>query len=102
MRLNTYLLFGGQCEAAFRFYETVLGGKIVTMMTHGGSPAASMVPADFRGKGIHSTLMIGDQVIMASDVPPDRFKPPQGFSVSLEVSNPAEAERLFGALSENA
>ena len=39
---------------------------------------------------------------MASDAPPDRFKPPQGFFVSLEVSDPDEAERLFAALSENA
>jgi len=102
MKINPYLLFGGHCETAFRFYERALGGKVVTMMTYGDSPAAEMVPADFRGKVIHATLVIGDQVIMASDSPPDRFKPPQGFSVAIEVPDPAEAERLFGALSENA
>jgi uncharacterized glyoxalase superfamily protein PhnB len=28
MQLNPYLLFNGDCEAAFKLYETVLGGKI--------------------------------------------------------------------------
>jgi PhnB protein len=29
MQLNPYLSFNGQCEAAFKFYEQCLGGKIV-------------------------------------------------------------------------
>jgi PhnB protein len=28
MELHTYLNFGGNCEAAFQFYEQHLGGKI--------------------------------------------------------------------------
>ena len=38
MELNPYLTFNGQCEAAFKFYERCLGGKIVAMMTYGCSP----------------------------------------------------------------
>jgi PhnB protein len=38
MQLNPYLSFDGQCEAAFKFYERFLDGKIVAMMTYGGSP----------------------------------------------------------------
>jgi PhnB protein len=40
MQLNPYLSFNGQFEAAFKFYEKVLGGKIEAMMTFGGSPVA--------------------------------------------------------------
>ena len=43
MQLDTYLTFSGQCEAAFKFYEKCLGGKIVGMMTHGESPMAKQV-----------------------------------------------------------
>ena len=39
MQLNPYLTFKGQCEAAFKFYEKCLGGKIVAMVTHAGTPA---------------------------------------------------------------
>ena len=37
---------------------------------------------------------------MASDAPPGHFQQPQGFSVSLQVEDPAEAERRFKALAE--
>ena len=33
MQLSTHLNFNGQCEAAFKFYEKVLGGKITFRMT---------------------------------------------------------------------
>jgi PhnB protein len=100
MQLSPYLRFNGQCEAAFKFYERSLGGKIEAMMTHEGTPAAGQVPADWRKKILHVRLVVGDQALMGSDCPPDRYEKPQGFSVSLDVKTPAEAERLFLALAE--
>ena len=41
MQLNPYLHFNGQCEAAFRFDEQCLGGKIVMMLPRRGSPMAN-------------------------------------------------------------
>jgi PhnB protein len=101
MQLNPYLFFNGQCEAAFKFYEKCLGGKIEAMILHEGTPAADQVPAEWRKKILHARLVVGDQVLMGSDAPPDRFQKPQGFSVSLGVKDPAEAERIFLALAEN-
>jgi PhnB protein len=37
---------------------------------------------------------------MGSDAPPERYEKPQGFFVSLGIKEPAEAERVFHALSE--
>ena len=101
MQLNPYLYFNGDCEAAFKFYEKVLGAKIVTMMTHEGTPAAEQVPADWQTKIIHARLSLGDQVLMASDAPPGSYQKPAGFSVTLQINDPAEAERVFHALVEN-
>jgi PhnB protein len=100
MQLNPYLFFNGNCADAFKFYEKCLGGKIVTMMTHEGTPAAEQVPANWREKIIHARLTVGDQVLMGSDAPPDRYAPMKGFGVSLAVDSPADAERIFKALSE--
>ena len=100
MQLNPYLLFKGNCEEAFKFYEKSLGGKIGAMLPHGGTPAEQHVPPEWAKKILHASLTIGDQVLMASDCPPDRYEAPQGFSVSLTVKEPAEAERIFRALSE--
>ena len=30
--INPYLFYNGNCEAAFKYYEKVLGGKIDMMM----------------------------------------------------------------------
>jgi len=101
MQLNPYLLFDGQCEKAFKFYEKVLGGKIEAMMPHEGTPAAESVAPEWRKKIIHARLKIGNTVLMASDAPPDRHQAMKGFSVSLGVDKPADAERIFSALAEN-
>ena len=100
MQVNAYLLFDGRCEEAFRFYEKCFSGKIVAMLTHKGTPAEEHVPARWVDKILHARLDIGDQVLMASDAPPERYEKPAGFSVSLQVKTPAEAERLFKALAE--
>lgn len=102
MVVNPYLLFNGQCEAAFKFYEKCLGGKIEVMMTHAGTPAEQQVPPEWRDKIIHARMVFGDHMLMASDAPPGRFSKPQGFSVSVTVTDPAEADRMFSALSQNA
>lgn len=99
--MNPYLLFNGDCEAAIRFYEKSLGGKVEAMFTHEGTPMEKMVPAEWRKKIIHARLALGDKVLMASDCPPDRYVKPQGFSVNLNCKTPAEAERVFSALAEN-
>jgi PhnB protein len=100
MQLNPYLFFNGNCADAFKFYEKCLGGKIVTLMTHEGTPAAEQVPANWREKIIHARMTVGDQVLMGSDAPPDRYAPMKGFGVSFAVDSPADAERIFKALSE--
>jgi PhnB protein len=101
MQLNPYLFFNGDCEAAFKFYEKCLGGKIEAMMTHAGSPAEQQVPAEWRDKILHARLVVGDQVLLASDAPPEHAEQPGGFSVSIHIKPVSEGERIFNALSEN-
>ncbi len=101
MRLNPYLTFDGQCEAAFKFYEKCLHGKIAMMMTYGESPMAAQTPPDWRKKILHATLTVGDQVLQGGDATPGRYQKPQGFSVTLNIAAAAEAERVFKALAEN-
>lgn len=100
MQVNPYLLFNGQCEVAFKFYERCLGGKLVGMMTHGESPMSSQVSPEWRSKIIHARLAVGDEVLMGSDAPPERYEAPKGFSVSITVKEPAEAERVFQELAK--
>jgi len=79
MQLNPYFHFNGDCEAAFKFYEQVLGGKIESLISHEGMPGASQLPAEWRSKIMHARMLIGEQAIMGMDAPPDRYQKPQGF-----------------------
>ena len=94
------LSFNGQCEAAFRFYERCLGGKITFILTWGDSPMAKDAPAEWGGKVAHASLDVGGVVLSGADTPPQQYERPQGFSVLLGISDIADAERIFQALAE--
>ena len=100
MKLNTYLNYGGNCAEAFRFYEEHLGGRIGMMMKHGEMPDPSKVMPGMQDAVLHAQMTIGDTVIMASDVPSDRFKPMRSAYLSLLVDSDAEAERIYALLSD--
>jgi PhnB protein len=100
MQVIPYLFYNGNCEAAFKFYEKALGGKIEVVMKHDAAPAGSPIPPEWIDKIMHGRMSIGGQLIMASDAPPSRFQQPQGFAVSLQIENLADAERKFKALAE--
>lgn len=101
MQLNPYLSFGGQCEAAFKFYEQCLGGKIDALLTYGESPMAGDVPPEWHSKVMHTSLTVDDKVLMGADNPPDHYEETKGSSVLIGIDDPAAAERVFHALAEN-
>ena len=102
MKINPYLIFNGDCKAAFTFYAESLNGNIEAMLTFGETPAREHVPADLHNLIIHTRLTVGDQAIMGSDTTPDRpTDEMSGCSISLNVDSIAEAERVFSALSED-
>ena len=62
---------------------------------------AEQTPPEKLDKIMHASLTVGDTVLMGSDALPNYFEKPQGFSVSLVLNDPDEAERVFNALAEN-
>lgn len=100
MRLYTYLTFNGDCEEAFKFYERVLGGKIEGMMRFEGTPGEEHASPEWRSKIMHTALAIGDQVLMGSDGMGANSPKPQGFSVSIQVEDASEGERIFNAFAD--
>lgn len=100
MKVRTYLNYGGNCAEAFRFYEKHLGGKIGMIMTHDQMPGATDVKPEWAKAALHATITIGDTLLMASDVPPDRFQPMRSVYISLSVDSDAEAERIYKILAD--
>jgi PhnB protein len=99
MKLNAHLLFPGTCDEAFRFYEQCLGGTLLSLVRYGESPMAKEVSEDWQHRVLHATLLVGDNILMGADCPPERCKERAGFFVVIGVDDEGEAERIFQALS---
>ena len=95
-----YLGFDGQCEEAFKFYEKALGGKIVMMMRLADAPPEVPRTPETERRVMHARLKVGDRYLMGGDAPQQMFSKPQGFCVSIQVDEAADAERVFAALAE--
>ena len=101
LTLNTYLSFDGNCEAAFRYYEDLLGAEMETFIPFRDSPVSKDVPADWQDKVMHASLRVGALRVMGSDGMPGQPWPGiLGLSLSLNVTEVAEARRLFKALAD--
>jgi PhnB protein len=100
MQMHPYLSFNGDCEAAFTFYEECLGGKLGPVFRYAESPMAGQVPPDWQNKIMHGSVTIGEQIVMGGDVA-DFYQKPQGFTLSLQLTSTAEAERIFSLLAKD-
>ncbi|CAN5593835.1 VOC family protein [soil metagenome] len=99
MSFHPYLFFGRNCREAFTRYQEVFGGELV-LLTGADMPAEEQMPG--AGDAImHAALTIGDSLLMGSDDPTTAsFGPVQGMMVNHTAADPADAERVFEALSE--
>jgi PhnB protein len=100
MRLNTFLNYGGNCEAALRFYEEHLGGKITLLMRRAEQPDQPVKWPGWEKTVQYATMDLGETELMASDVPPDHFQAMRSVYLTLTADSPAEAERLWALLSD--
>src|SRR5205807_1455195 len=102
MRLIPYLQFNGQCEAAFRLYETCLGGRITFVMRYAEAPQSDTAqPLGWGDKIYHITLVAGDYMLQGADLPPESYQKPQGFSLNVELQDATKGERIFSELAWN-
>ncbi len=98
--IQPYLIFNGRCEEAVEFYKKALGAEIVMLLRFKDSPDQTMIAPGAENKIMHTTLKIGDTIVLASD---GRCQPGvgfSGFSLSLTVKTEADADRFFAALAD--
>ncbi|MEH2520384.1 PhnB protein [Bradyrhizobium sp. AZCC 1610] len=100
MQVNPYLFYDGNCQEALKYYEKVLGAQIGATFPYEGAPPDMPTPPDWKNKLMHASITIDGEVLMAADAMPGDYHQPQGFAVSLQVEDPADAERRFNALAE--
>ncbi len=105
MLIQPYLFFSGDCEQAVNFYAQQLNGNIEILMRYKDMPAQEQQngPPNTDPESImHARLVIGDNVIMASDsCPQDSAKSsPQGYALSIRSENVEKGRECFTRLAE--
>ena len=97
MRLDTYVNYRGTCEAAFRFYEQHLGGKIISVVRHGDVPNPN-IPADWKNKVLHAKIEIATMALLGADIP--SAEPMRSAYLTLTVDREEDAERIYTLLTD--
>jgi PhnB protein len=102
MQVQPYLSFDGHADEAIEFYKGAVGAKVNMLMRFKDSPEpppSGQFPPEMMNKVLHASLTIGESIVLLSDGRcMDKMKF-HGICLTLLVSSEAEAERVFGALS---
>jgi PhnB protein len=100
MQVQPYLFFHGRADEAIEFYKKAVGATPKMLMRFKDAPDQAMVTPESKDKVMHAAVDIGDTTVLMSDgdcAGQTEFK---GFSLAYSARNEAEAEKVFGALSE--
>jgi len=100
VKVEPYLMFEGRTEEALQFYQQKLGAKVEAIIRFKENPEPKYNPPNSDEKVMHSLFRIGDAQIMASDGNCTGKPGFQGFALTLNAANAAEAKQRFNALSE--
>ena len=101
--INPYINFNGNAEEAFTFYKSVFGGEFAQVMRF-----KDLANDDFpvsekeENKIMHIALPIGQNVLMANDVPESMGKVNENENrskISISAESREEADKLFNGLS---
>ena len=102
-QVNPYLIFNGDCEAAFLLYKSVFGGEFPYMGKFGDMPTAEgqpELPEEEKNRVMHVTLPIGNTILMGSDTNSlaGEVKMGENVSISINVDSREEADSIFAGL----
>ncbi|HEU5176032.1 MAG TPA: VOC family protein [Burkholderiales bacterium] len=100
MQIQPYLFFEGRTEEALEFYKSKLGAQVEFMMRYKENPDPKYNPPDSGEKVMHSCFRVGDTQVMASDGNCSGKPSFQGFSLTFNAADEADAKRRFNALAE--
>ena len=99
MTIEPYLFFDGRAQEAIDFYKSELGAKVVAVMRYKDNPEPQHNPPGSDDKVMHSLLRFGEAGVMISDGNCGGRPAFQGFALTLQASDEADAKRKFSALS---
>jgi PhnB protein len=101
--INPHINFNGNAEEAFTFYKSVFGGEFAMIMRFKDMASPEFQVADHEANKImHIALPIGQNVLMANDVPESMGKTNENENrskIAISAESREEADQLFNGLS---
>ena len=100
MQIQPYLFMDGRCEEAIEFYKKVFGAEVGMLMRFKEAPpndAPACTPASGE-KIMHASVTIGESRVMMSDGRNTGAPKFEGFALSVNAKDEADAKRMFDAL----
>lgn len=101
--INPYINFNGNAEEAFKFYQSVFGGELGDIIRFKDLASDEFpVPADEAEKLMRITLPIGNNTLIANDVPTSMGRVNENENrskIAVTADSREEAERIFTGLS---
>lgn len=101
--INPYINFNGNAEEAFNFYKSIFGGEFTSIVRFKDIENDDFpIPEDEADKIMRIVLPIGDNALIANDVPKalGRVNENENRSkISITTDSREEADRLFAGLS---
>ena len=105
--VNIYLNFDGNCEEAFLFYRSVIGGEFNYVGRFGEMPPQEgmpPMPQSMADKIMHISLPVSKETMLMGSDTGDQWSPNfskgNNFSIYLAAESRSDADRLFAGLSE--
>ena len=100
MALTPYLFFDGRCEEAIEFYKKTLAANVLMLMRFKDGPDQSMCTPGSEDKVMHACINIAGTPVMMSDGRVQMRPKFEGFALSIDAKDEADAERIFTALAD--
>ncbi len=102
--ISPYINFNGNAEEAFNFYKSVFGGEVQSIVRFKDLESAEFpVPADEADKVMRIVLPIGDNTLIANDVPKSMGPVSENENrskIAVSAETKEEADKIFKGLSE--
>ena len=99
--VNPSLSFDGQCEEAFKFYQSVFGTELSPMMRWKDIPGETPVAPEDKEKIMHVSLPISKEtILMGCDSSGTSEQLTSNISLSINTDSKENADRIFNGLSQ--
>jgi PhnB protein len=98
MKVQSYLGFEGRTQEALDFYQSTLGAVVEKVLRYKDMPGSCPPGSGMDEKILHSSFLVGETQVMASDGRMSGKAEFKGVWLALTVDDDAEAKKRFAAL----